>query len=94
MSQQYRLGSHRTTVSSDGRWMRVVYHHTTVVKWTPKTIVLNTGGYFTNTTKTRMNQASSQFKLGYHVYQKKFGWYVKHKGKIYRFKGNKVTLKR
>jgi hypothetical protein len=94
MTQAYRLGTHRTTVSSDGKWMRVVYHHTPVVKWTPKTIILNTGGWFTTTTKRRMNQASNQFSLGYHIYQKKYGWYVKYKGKIYKFKGNKLRLHR
>jgi hypothetical protein len=40
-------------------------------------VTLNTGGYFTNTTKTRMNQFAAQFcQHQYGVYQKKGEWFV------------------
>jgi len=40
-------------------------------------VTLNTGGYFSNTTKTRMNQFAAQFcHHQYGVYQKKGDWFV------------------
>jgi hypothetical protein len=75
------------------KWLCVAYHNTFVVCASDKTIVLNTGGWFTVTTKTRMNQASNQFGLGYRVFQKDFRWYVEFKGKVRRFITNKVTLR-
>ena len=74
------------------RW--VEYHNTKVVSWNDTEIILDTGGYFTATTKTRMNQASNQFNLGYRVYQKRFNWFVEHNNQVYEFTDNKVTLER
>ena len=96
MGQTRRVGSHKTIVKADmsrGN-LRVTYHSTDVVTVTPKMIRLNTGGYFTNTTRTRMNQASNQYGLGYTVYQKNYAWFVKFKGKIYPFKNRTLTLRR
>ena len=40
-------------------------------------VTLNTGGYFSNTTKLRMNQFSAQFcHHQYGVYQKKGEWFL------------------
>ena len=39
-------------------------------------IILNTGGWFTVTTKTRMNQTFSQWGLPIGVFQKNFNWYI------------------
>lgn len=39
-------------------------------------VILNSGGWRTVTTKTRMNQAANQFGLGYGVYQRKGEWFV------------------
>ena len=59
----------------------VSYHNTHVVtakrvgnQWR---VTLNTGGWRTNTTKTRMNQASNQYGLGFQVYQSKGAWFVR-----------------
>lgn len=96
MGRHSEVGSHKTTVKAD--WnrgtIRVTYHSTDVVRVTPKTITLNTGGHFTNTTKTRMNQASRQYGLGYSVYQKNYDWFVKYRGKIYKFKGRSLRLQK
>jgi hypothetical protein len=94
MAQQNRIGSHKTYVRSDGNAIIVRYHYTDVVKFTPKTITLNTGGWETSTTKTRMNQASRQYGLGYTVYQKDYDWFVRYKGKTMKFKGNKISFRR
>ena len=76
MSQQNQLGRTATTVSTDGGKTRVVYHATTVVSFDAETVTLNSGGWQTSTTKTRMNQASNQFGLGYRVWQKNDIWFV------------------
>lgn len=80
MARQDRIGRHRTVVyftnvAGEGHTI-VRYHETPVVIVTPTKIILNTGGWFTSTTKSRMNQASNQWGLGYKVYQKDYQWYV------------------
>jgi hypothetical protein len=61
MAQQHNVGSHATTVRRDKAGvLSVVYHQTEVVRADANTITLDTGGYFTSTTKTRMNQAARQ----------------------------------
>jgi len=94
MTQQHSLGTHKTHVRSSGSAIVVRYHNTDVVKFTPKTITLNAGGWKTATTKTRMNQASSQYGLGYTVTQKDYEWFVRYRGKTMKFKGNKLTFRR
>lgn len=77
MSQQNRVGTHKTVIFTDESGItRVVYHSTPVVSWGKDWVELNTGGYRSATTKTRMNQASNQYGLGYRVWQKHWTWYV------------------
>lgn len=53
------------------------YHDTCVVEWTKDNIVLRTGGYYTLTTKTRMNECSSEyFNHLFTVFQSKGDWFV------------------
>jgi len=82
MSQQYKIGKHATKVTKDGTTSTVRYHYTDVVKvnWNTGIITLNTGGWDTATTKLRMNQASREWGLGYHVYQHKGDWFVSADG--------------
>ena len=94
MSQQYKIGTHKTSVFNEDSIMKVCYHNTIVVSFDNKEIKLNTGGWFTNTTKTRMNQTSNQFNLGFRVYQKNYNWYVEYDNKIYSFDCNQLTLQR
>lgn len=94
MARMWEIGSHKTTVRMSNGLLSVVYHRTEVVKTTPKSIILNSGGWKTATTKKRMNQASNQFGLGYNVYQKKGKWYVKKGRKVREFTGRKIILKR
>ena len=77
MSQQNKLGSGHTTIKTDKSGITTVtFWNTDIVRFDSKTITLNSGGYQTATTKTRMNQASSQFNLGYTVAQENYKWYV------------------
>ena len=76
------IGTHKTTCAtiqdaSSNKVLIVTYHSTPVVKViNDRYVVLNSGGYRTNTTKRRMNQASLQYLLGFEVYQVDFQWYV------------------
>ena len=96
MGQMQKVGTHATTIGRDSstNMMTVKYQNTYVVSFNDVSIILNTGGWFTNTTKTRMNQASNQFGLGYQVYQKDFEWFVDYKGKTHQFDGNELILTR
>lgn len=77
MAQTSEVRGVQTSVSTDENNMTsVIYRGTTVVKFDQNTITLNSNGYTTSTTKTRMTQATNQFNLGYGVFQKDFTWYV------------------
>ena len=78
MAQQSRLGRRATTLQRDPKGaIRVTYHETTVVEVRPNgTVVLDSGGWRTQTTKTRMNQASHQLGLCFSVYASRGTWYV------------------
>ena len=74
------VGTHKTSIVTLEGMTNVVYHNTAVVQFNNDKIVLNSGGWDTRTTKTRMNQASSQYGLGFEVYQVNFSWYVDYDG--------------
>lgn len=94
-SRMYHVGKVATRVSSnnDGM-MEIVYHNTVVVRFNEKIIELHTGGWRTATTKTRMNQASNVFGLGFHVWQKDYEWYVSFKGQEILMEGQTLKLDR
>ena len=101
MGQTHTIGKHATKVTKDGQTSTVRYHYTDVVKvaWDTGIITLNTGGWETSTTKLRMNQASSEWGLGYHVYQHKHDWFVTNDGNTYNYteksqdsRGEVITL--
>ena len=73
-----KVGKHATTIAYDYETDKQVltFHSTQIVKWDSGEILLNSGGWETATTKTRMNQCSYQYGLGYRVYQKDWIWYV------------------
>lgn len=93
MAQQQILGKGNTTVSTSDGFTKVTFHNTEVVKYNEDKIVLDSGGWMTATTKTRMNQASNQFGLGYRVFQKKGDWFVHHKGKDINFSDDMVLMR-
>lgn len=95
MAQQNEVRGRSTAIFTDETGMtRIIYHNTAVVSFDNDKIVLNTGGYKTSTTKTRMNQAANQFRLGFSVIQKDFDWYVTYNGEKIPFTGSTLTLER
>lgn len=94
MSQTQKCRGTATKIKkgSDGSLV-VTYHNTDVVtKLADGTIILKTGGYKSPTTRTRQNQASNEFGLGYGVFQKDFSWFVDWKGVTLPFDGDEITL--
>ncbi len=85
MPTMNKIGKHNTKVWGDGMSIIVSLYSTEIVRIFPDSIYLNTGGHYTNTTKTRMNQVSNYFNLGYHVYQKKGQWYAEYNNYTYPF---------
>jgi hypothetical protein len=83
-----------TNVVEDGKVTMVVYHSTPVVKFTESKIILNTGGWNTQTTKNRMNQASNQFGLGYQVRIKNGTWVVEYGDLKIPFEDDVLELRR
>jgi hypothetical protein len=68
MAQQSKVGTVATTIGRDSNGDYFVqYHATRVVQWNDKEITLDSGGWFTPTTCTRINQAAGQFNLNFHV---------------------------
>ena len=95
MANMQRIGEHKTVVLNKDNSVEVYYHDTMVVYVSGKYLTLNTGGYYTATTKTRMNQTSNQYNLGYRVFQKNFNWFVDFEGEIIPFdKSGIITLKK
>ena len=80
MPKMDKLGKTATSIRVENGKTFVRYHDTDVVTFDSKSIVLNTGGWRSFTTKARMNQASNQFDLGYSIYQCRGEWYVARLG--------------
>ncbi len=85
MARYNEVGKHKTRIGSEHGYTFIQYHATKVVQFNFGSVILNSGGYLTKTTKLRMNQASEQFNLGYFVWQKKFEWFVDYDGETLEF---------
>lgn len=76
MAHMHKLSTYRTAWVDNGDSGSVIYASTEVVSWNNGQITLRSGGWETVTTKRKMNQASSQFALGFGVFQKNHKWFV------------------
>lgn len=83
-----------TTIRTHEGRTFVQYHNTIICSFTDKEILLDTDGWFTATTKKRMNMASQQFNLGFVVSQRKGEWVVEYKGETLHMKGTRLKLRR
>jgi|GEM_PF-1401097 len=93
LAQQQRVRGVKTDVVQRGGETIVTYRGTPVVVFDDTKIELNTGGWKSATTKTRMNQASNEYGLGYNVIQKAGQWYVKMaNGETIPFEGDSITI--
>jgi len=86
MTQTQQARGVKTSIRTDDSGRTYVnYRGTDFVSFDANTITLRSGGWLTATTKTRMNQASNQFDLGYSVFQKNFEWFVRLEGRNLEF---------
>ncbi|KKL91925.1 hypothetical protein LCGC14_1889860 [marine sediment metagenome] len=85
MAQVHEVRGRATSIRIRDGIGQVIYHNTDVVTWDARKVTLDTGGWRTVTTKTRMMQAANQFDLGYQVFQRDFGWHVKTKAGTFEF---------
>lgn len=94
MTQTRQVKGVATNVRKDNLGLHVRYHDTDVVMvHGDGRVTLRTGGWFTATTKVRMNQAANQFGLGFQVGQKDGKWSVRcNNGAVVPFEGNEATL--
>jgi len=83
-----------TNVFLDEDFHVVAYRGTPVVRFNDEKIILNTGGWMTATTKSRMNEASRQYGLGYSVSQINYEWFVTYKGRTIPFMTDELILRR
>ena len=83
-----------TTTVVDGGTTYITYHETHVVKFTDKTITLNSGGFWSQTTKRRMNQAANEHNLGFEVLQKNGDWIIKRGDLEIPFEYEEVRFRR
>jgi len=93
MANQFKIGKGNTTVAATNGVTLVTFHQTVVVSFDQKIITLNSGGWLTATTKTRINQTANQFDLGFNVYQDKGKWFVKFNNETIPFADN-MTFER
>lgn len=93
MAQQHKLGTCKTTITTSDGFTRITYVATVVVKFSDKEIVLDSGGWRTRTTLTRMSQAANQFDLKYSVQQINFEWFVHFNGKTIPFSDGMVLAR-
>ena len=96
MAQQHKIGRVNTTrgKDKDTGFYIVKYHATNVVQFNDDIIILDNGGYRTQTTKTRMNQTSNEFGLGFQVFQRDYEWFIRWNGEELPFNETQVTLNR
>jgi len=93
MAQTTRISRNNTKIKSVEGGRVVTLHHTDIVKVNDDgTVVLNSGGWQTSTTKTRINQVAAEWGLGFCVYQQNYVWYVGTGGKSQRFEDGMIIF--
>ena len=73
------MKSYKTTIHTENDTVNVVHHSTKIIQHNlvNKTIKLNNGGWFSKTTKDRMNEYFNDSNLNsFGVFQKKGNWFV------------------
>ena len=93
MSQVTKISRNNTKVARFAGRTVITLHDTDIVDVNSETITLNTGGWPTTTTRTRMTQASHELGLGYGVSFAKGTCSVSFMGNVAEF-NRTVTLNR
>lgn len=67
-----------TTIREEDGMTVIRYHYTDIVKFDDAIVILNTGGWWSVTTKARMNQVADEFNLAFKVSSGDVLWEVCH----------------
>ena len=86
--------AYETTAETVNDRTTVVYYKTAIVVFDEVEIILYTGGWWTRSTKNRMNRVCEHFDLGFRVYQTGKKWYVEYMDAEHRYKEKKIRLDR
>ena len=72
----------------------VVLHRTAIAVYDHKNeaLKLNSGGYTTNTTKSRLNAILSEIFVGACVYQKNFDWFLNYNNQTHDFNDGMILV--
>ena len=72
----------------------VVLHRTAIATYDHNTqaLKLNTGGWHSNTTKSRLNAILDELITGARVYQKAFDWYLSYNNQTVDFWDNMILV--
>ena len=72
----------------------VVLHRTAIAVYdhNNEALKLNSGGYTTNTTKSRLNAILDELITGARVYQKAFDWYLSYNNQTVDFWDNMILV--
>lgn len=92
-SQDYSAYKTLSTNNENGQ-TEVVYYNTKIVQFDNDIIRLNTGDWWTMSTKSRMNSVSRHYHLGYRVFSRKGIWYVSYQDKEHKFEATAITINR
>jgi hypothetical protein len=93
MQTRFFRGVETTTVRDRDGALIGFYRGTPVASQLGNIITLKTGGWKSNTTKTRMNQFSNNFVNGsFGVYQKNYQWFVTVNNQTLPFDGDSISF--
>ena len=72
----------------------IVLHRTAIAVYDHKNqaLKLNTGGWHSVTTKSRLNAILSELKCGFRVFQKNFDWYLSYNNQTVDFWDNMILV--
>jgi hypothetical protein len=93
MQTRFFRGVETTTVRDRDGALTGFYRGTPVASQLGNIITLKTGGWKSNTTKTRMNQFSNNFvNSSFGVYQKNYQWFVTVNNQTLSFDGDSISF--
>ena len=76
MARNDKVRELKTAIYQSDGYTVAQSHDTQIVRFNDNEIILNSGGWQTKTTKSRMNKVSDAFQLGFRVSQRQGEWFV------------------
>ena len=90
MSVALKKKGHTCVYEDEKGYTIVVLYNTQIAKFNSSEIILNSGGYLTDTTKNRMNQCFFENNIPISIYQRKGQWYINSPKGIIEFSNHMI----